>query len=107
MTNVEMFEYVKKEFSKRGFISDPRGEHYYRSLYNPVTKINVHIGNIGSSSVGINVVDMVNDGMTWGEGYKNIGGIRIRFNFKNKTFEKFFETTYTNRVKKIMSFLEN
>jgi hypothetical protein len=107
MTKVEMFEYIKEEFSKRGFIADPRGVDYKRGLYNPETKIHIHIGNIGTVSAAIQVVDMVNDGMNWGKAYNKLpNGTEIRFNFRDKTFDKFFNTTYTNRVKKLNKILE-
>lgn len=108
MDKMEMFEYVQQEFKKRGFVTDPRGEAYGRSLYNPETKVSVHVGNIGKSSAGISVIDMVNDGMNWGKAYLNLNlknGTEVRFNFKTKTFDKFFNTTYQNRVKKLNQFL--
>jgi hypothetical protein len=110
MNKVEMFEYVQEELKKRGFVADPRGEAYGRSLYNPETKVSAHIGNIGKSSVGIKVIDMINGGMNWGTAYNKLqinSGTQIRFNFKTKNFETFFNTTFTNRVNKLNRLLEN
>jgi hypothetical protein len=107
MTKVEMFEFIKEEFKKRGFTTDPRGESYKRGLYNPETKIHIHIGNIGTVSAAIQVHDMVDNGLTWGKAFYKIDrGTEIRFNFRDKTFEKFFNTTFTNRVKKLNKILE-
>jgi hypothetical protein len=107
MTKVEMFEFIKEEFTKRGFIANPKGETYKRSLYNPETKIHIHIGNIGTVSAGIQVVDMVDNGLTWGKAYHKLpNGTEIRFNFRDKTFDEFFKVTYTNRVNKLNKILE-
>lgn len=108
MNKVEMFEYVKEELKKRGFVTDPRGEAYGRSLYNPETKVSAHIGTIGKSSVGISVIDMINNGMNWGTAYHSLtNGTEIRFNYLKNDFEKFYNTTFTNRVNKLNRLLEN
>ena len=102
MNKVEIFENVHQEFKKRGFVTDPRGEAYGRCLYNPETNVSIHVGNIGKSSAGISVFDMSNNGMNWGEAYKKLkNGVMVRFNFNTKTFDKFYNTTYQNRVKKL------
>jgi hypothetical protein len=49
---------------------------------------------------------MVDDGMTWGKGYHKLtNGTNIKFNFRDKTFERFYNTTYTNRVNKLKKLL--
>lgn len=99
MINVEMIKFLQDEFKKRGFIQDPRGEHYNRSLYNPETKISVYIGGVRKSYVEICVYDMVNDGMNWGIAYNKLkSGTEIKFKFKDKTFEHFYRVTFQNRV---------
>jgi len=106
--NIDMFNFVIEEFKKRGFVTDPRGKDFERGLYNSELKVSVRIGNIGTSYISISVIDMVNDGMNWGSAYNKIpGGTQIRFNFKTKTFETFFNTTFTNRVNKLNRLLEN
>ena len=108
MTKVEIFENMQNEFRKRGFVTDPRGDAYGRSLYDPNTKFSVHIGNVGTVTAGICVIDMVNDGMNWGTAYKKLSnGCEIRFDFKRKTFYEFYNTTYTNRVRKMKKDLAN
>ena len=103
---VDMFEYVQQEFRKRGFVSNPRGKGFERSLYNPETNINVHIANITNNSVIINVIDVVNDGMNWGKAYHKLpNGTDIRFNFLKQDFNKFYDTTYINRVNKLNELL--
>lgn len=103
---VDMFEYVQQEFRKRGFVSNPRGKGFERSLYNPETNINVHIANITNNSVIINVIDVVNDGMNWGKAYHKLpNGTDIRFNFLKQDFDKFYDTTYINRVNKLNELL--
>ena len=102
MSNVEMIKSLQDEFRKKGFIEDPRGEQYNRSLYNPETKISVHISGVRKSYVGINVYDMVDNGMNWGSSYKKISsGAEIKFKFKDKSFEDFYRVTFQNRVKKL------
>jgi len=106
MTKVEIFENTQNEFRKRGFVTDPRGEAYGRSLYDPKTKISVHIGNVGTVTAGIGVIDMVNDGMNWGTAYHKLtNGTEIRFNYLKNNFEKFYNTTFKNRVKKLEELL--
>jgi hypothetical protein len=103
---VDMFEYVQQEFRKRGFVSNPRGKGFEQSLYNPETNINVHIANITNNSVIINVIDVVNDGMNWGKAYHKLpNGTDIRFNFLKQDFDKFYDTTYINRVNKLNELL--
>lgn len=102
----EMLDYLVQEFRSRGFVSDPRGYMYEGSLYDPNTKVSIHIGHIGVSSIGISVIDMVNDGMNWGSAYHKIpGGTQIKFNYLKDDFEKFFNTTFKNRVKKLNEYL--
>ena len=106
--NVEMINSLQNEFRKKGFIEDPRGINYSRSLYNPETKISVHIRGVLKSYVSINVFDMVNDGMNWGTAYdkiSKISGVEIKFKFKEKSFEDFYSVTFQNRVKKLNKFL--
>jgi hypothetical protein len=106
MTNVEMINSLQNEFRKKGFIEDPRGIDYSRSLYNPETKISVYISGVLKSYVSINVVDMVDDGMNWGAAYKKISsGTEIKFKFKEKSFEYFYNVTFQNRVKKLKKLL--
>lgn len=107
-----MFEYVKEEFKKKGFITDPRGEEYLRSLYSPKIGITIHIGNITANSVYVNVTDMVDGGMRWGTAYSKLcdiisTGTTIRFVYVKQPFEKFYNTTFTNRVNKLNRLLEN
>jgi hypothetical protein len=104
--NVEMINSLQNEFRKKGFIEDPRGIKYSRSLYNPETKISVHIRGVLKSYVSINVFDMVNDGMNWGTAYNKISsGVEIKFKFKEKSFEDFYSVTFQNRVKKLNKLL--
>ncbi len=106
MTKVEMFEYIQKEFSNRGFIADPRGNGYERSLYNPELNITIHICGIGRVSAGIHVCDMSDKGMTWGKAFYELPqGIEIRFNFEKKSFDSFYNVTFKNRVKKLNEIL--
>ena len=63
----EMFDYIHQEFRKLGFITDPRGNEYERGLYNPELKISIWVQNISENGAGINVYDMINDGMNWGD----------------------------------------
>lgn len=102
----EMFEYIQDEFKKRGFVTDPRGESYKRSLYNPETKVSVHVGNIGTLSIGLSVIDMVDEGLNWGNAYRKLSnGTEIRFNFLKYNFEEFYNTTFKNRVNKLNEIL--
>jgi hypothetical protein len=104
--NVEMINSLQNEFRKKGFIEDPRGIDYSRSLYNPETKISVHISSVRESYVYINVYDMVDDGMNWGTAYNKISsGVEIKFKFKEKSFEDFYSVTFQNRVKKLNKLL--
>jgi hypothetical protein len=96
----EMFDYIHQEFRKLGFVTDPRGEDYKRGLYNPELKISIWVQNITVNSAGINVYDMVNDGMNYGKNYNKIVG-GLRFNYSKVSFEKFYNTTFKNRVKKL------
>lgn len=110
MDEIDMIEYIQQEFKKRGFVTDPRGETYDRSLYNPETKVSVYVGNIGKVSAAIHVIDMINDGMNWGNAHSKLNlksGTEIRFKFKTKTFDEFFNVTYQNRIKKLTQVLEN
>ena len=98
---IEMFNYIVEEFKKRGFVADPRNGYIW-GLYNPELKISIHVGSITKVSFGISIYDMVNDGMTWGNGYKKLSnGTEIRFYHLKKDFEKFYNTTFKNRVKKL------
>jgi len=95
----EMFDYIHQEFSKLGFITDPRGEHYSRSLYNPSLKISIHVGNITENSASINVYDMINDGMNWGSKYQKIHtGSIVSFNYIKKTFDQFYNGPFVKMV---------
>ncbi len=68
--------------------------------------MSVRIGNIGTSYISISVIDMVNNGMNWGSAYNKIpGGTQIRFNYLKNDFEGFYNTTFTNRVKKLEEIL--
>jgi len=96
----EMFDYIHQEFRKLGFVTDPRGEAYERGLYNPELKISIWVQNITVNSAGINVYDMVNDGMDYGKKYNKIVA-GLRFNYSKVSFEKFYNTTFKNRVKKL------
>lgn len=100
----EMFEFTIQEFRNMGFVNDPRGTMYESSLYDPKTKVSVRIGYIGSSSIGISVIDMVDDGMNWGSAYTKIF-CEIKFHFLKEDFEKFFNTTFKNHVKKLEEIL--
>jgi hypothetical protein len=102
----EMVTFILDEFKKRGFVIDPRGELYERSLYNPELKVSIFVGNVTNLSVAILVTDMVNDGMNWGVAYKELNGIDIRFNYLKQDFEKFYNTTFKNRVKKLEDILK-
>jgi hypothetical protein len=102
----DMFNFIIGEFKKRGFVTDPRGKGFERSLYNPELKVSIHIGNISNMSAGISVIDMVNDGMNWGNAYRKLSnGTEIRFNFLKYNFEEFYNTTFKNRVKKLDNIL--
>ena len=97
---IDMFDYVNQEFRKLGFINDPRGEMYNRSLYNPELKISIRIGIITENSASINIFDMVDGGMNFGMGYTKIkGGSLVRFNYNKNTFGKFYNGIFTKRVK--------
>ena len=102
----EMVTFILDEFKKRGFVIDPRGELYERSLYNPELKVSIFVGNVTNLSVAILVTDMVNDGMNWGVAYNQLNGSVIRFNYLKQDFEKFHNTTFKNRVKKLEDILE-
>ena len=102
----EMFDYIHQEFRKLGFVTDPRGKHFERSLYNPKLKVSIHVGNITNVSAGVNVVDMINEGINWGTAYHKLtNGTEIRFNYLKNDFEKFYNTTFKNRVKKLEELL--
>lgn len=106
----DMFDYVMSEFRKRGFVDDPRGENYKRSLYSPETGINIHIGNISANSVSVNVTDMVDGGMKWGTAYSKLiditnTGTTVSFVYIKDSFEKFYNTTLKNRVKRLNELL--
>lgn len=100
----DMFDYVMSEFRKRGFVDDPRGEDGKRHLYSPETKITIGIGNISVNSVTIQVTDMVDNGMKWGTAYKYMGG-PVSFVYIKESFDKFYNTTFKNRVKKLKEIL--
>ena len=100
----ELFEYVKSEFQKRGFVESPKGKDYERHLYSPETGINVYISGISVYSVSICVIDMVDNGMNWGTAYKYMGG-PVSFVYTKETFDKFYQKTYTNRVNKLKEIL--
>jgi hypothetical protein len=102
----DMFDFVIGEFKKRGFVTDPRGNNYNRSLYNPELGVSIHIGNISKISVAISVIDTINGGMNWGKAYHKLNsGTQIRFNYIKNDFEKFYNTTFKNRVKKLNDIL--
>jgi hypothetical protein len=97
----DMFGYVLQEFRKRGFVTDPRNDGRERSLYNPVDKVSIHIGNITQNSVSISVSDMINDGMNWGSAYNKIyfqSGKTILFNYLKVDFDKFYDKVYQKRA---------
>ena len=53
------------------------------------------------------VTDMVDDGMNWGSAYNELkNGCDIRFNYLKQDFEKFYNTTFKNRVKKLEDILK-
>lgn len=102
----EMETFILDEFKKRGFVIDPRGESYGRGLYNPELKISIWVGNVTNLSVAMLVTDMVDDGMNWGSAYNELkNGCDIRFNYLKQDFEKFYNTTFKNRVKKLEELL--
>ena len=95
----DMFEYVLQEFRKRGFVSDPRKDGRERSLYSPVDKVSIRIGNVTQNSVSISVIDMINDGMNWGTAYNKIHTDKvILFNYIKVDFDKFYNRVYQKRV---------
>ena len=103
----EMETFILDEFKKRGFVIDPRGESYGRGLYNPELKISIWVGNVTNLSVAMLVTDMVDDGMNWGSAYNELkNGCDIRFNYLKQDFEKFYNTTFKNRVKKLEDILK-
>ena len=102
----EMVTFILDEFKKRGFVIDPRGESYKRGLYNPELKVSIFVQNVTNLSVSILVIDMVNDGMNWGVAYKELNGTNIRFNYLKQDFEKFYNTTFKNRVTKLEDILK-
>ena len=102
----EMLNFILDEFKKRGFVIDPRGESYKRCLYNPELKVSISVGNVTNLSVAILVTDMVNNGMNWGVAYNQLNGSVIRFNYLKQDFEKFHNTTFKNRVKKLEDILK-
>ena len=98
----DMFNFVFDEFRKKGFVTDPRSESYVRSLYNPETKVSIHVGYVGKSSVSILVTDMVDEGMNWGKKYHKLtNGTEVIFNYLKTDFDKFYNTTYKNKVEKL------
>jgi hypothetical protein len=104
----DMFEYVLQEFRKRGFVSDPRKDGRERSLYSPVDKVSIHIGNITQNSVSISVIDMINDGMNWGTAYNKIhNGNTILFNYLKVDFDKFYDKVYKKRANLLNEILAN
>ena len=104
----DMFEYVLQEFRKRGFVSDPRKDGRERSLYSPVDKVSIHIGNITQNSVSISVIDMINDGMNWGTAYNKIhNGNTILFNYLKVDFDKFYDKVYKKRANLLNEILVN
>jgi hypothetical protein len=96
----EMFDYIHQEFRKLGFITDPRGNEYERGLYNPELKISIWVQNISENGAGINVYDMINDGMNWGDKVSKVGG-HTRFNYIKTSFDKYYGTTFKKQVKKL------
>ena len=103
----EMETFILDEFKKRGFGIDPRGASYGRGLYNPELKISIWVGNVTNLSVAMLVTDMVDDGMNWGSAYNELkNGCDIRFNYLKQDFEKFYNTTFKNRVKKLEDILK-
>jgi hypothetical protein len=102
----EMVNFILDEFKQRGFVNDPRGEFYGRGLYNPELKASIWVGGVTDLSVSILVTDMVNDGMNWGVAYKQLNGCDIRFNYLKQDFERFYNTTFKNRVKKLDDILK-
>jgi hypothetical protein len=104
----DMFEYVLQEFRKRGFVTDPRNDGRKRSLYNPIDKVSIHIGNITQNSVSISVTDMINDGMNWGTAYNKIHtGTAILFNYLKVDFDKFYDKVYKKRANLLNEILAN
>lgn len=102
----DMFDFVMGEFKKRGFVTDPRVNGSDRSLYNPELGVSIHIGNISKMSVAISVIDMVDGGMNWGKAYLKLNnGTQIRFNYLKNEFDKFYNTTFKNRVKRLNNIL--
>ena len=107
MIKEERFDYIKRQFMRRGFITDPRGEDYNRGLYNPELNITIWIAGIGNVTAGIHVYDMSENGTTWGKAFYELHqGCEIRFNFTKKSFDSFYNVTFMNRVKKLNSILE-
>ena len=98
---VDMFDFVMGELKERGFIIDPRGAGYERSLYNPETKFSVRIGGITELSVSMNIHLMDKDGMEYHSRSSELSTGAILFNFTKKSFDKFFNGPLTNYIKKI------
>lgn len=96
---IEMGQYIKEELNKRGFIDDPRGYYNGVSFYNPDTKMTFHICHIGELSVSITIYKMINDGMNFHSQNYNFGP--LNFNFHKKTFDQFFNTDFSKRIKKM------
>jgi len=107
MNKEERYQYIRGQFIQRGFVNDPRGEGFERSLYNPELNVSVHICGVSRLSTAIHVCDMSENGMTWGKAFYELPqGIEIRYNFEKKSFDSFYNVTFKNRVKKLNSILE-
>ena len=102
----EMFEFVREEFLKRGFIVDPRGKGYERSLYSPEIGFSVRLNKITELSVSISVIKMIDGGMVSHSKAGNVNDGPVLFNFTKKSFDIFFISDFKRNYTKQNNLLE-
>ncbi len=112
-TNTQILETVISEFKSYGFIDCPKEPNNNRFLYKPSTVygneqngIRIHISYVSDKNVYIGVYDRTNNGMDWGEKYHKFAGTStgcsVKWDYTKRTFGRFWMTTFSNRVNKLL-----
>jgi hypothetical protein len=109
----EMLQNVIEEFKSLGFVNSPKEPENNNYLYKASkvykkedTGILIHISSITDKNVYLEVYDMVNNGMSFGEKYHKfagkVNGTTIKWDYTKRSFGRFFMTTYINRVNELI-----
>jgi hypothetical protein len=109
----EMLQNVIEEFKSFGFVNSPKEPENNNFLYaaskvykKEDTGILIHISSITDKNVYLEVYDMVNNGMSFGEKHHKfagtVNGTTIKWDYTKRSFGRFFMTTYINRVHELL-----